>query len=61
MQFGMDERGKERLKLCADFVRDKKAVEGHRSPKRWRVTNDERTLRSVLECASPLALWQDVL
>jgi hypothetical protein len=30
-------------------------------PKRWRVTDDKRTVRSVLECASPLALWQNVL
>jgi len=34
-----------------------KAVEDHRSPKRWRVHEDTRNPRSVLECASPLALW----
>jgi len=34
-----------------------KAVEGHRSPKREAFTDGSRTARSVLECASPLALW----
>ena len=34
-----------------------KAVEGHRSPRRWRVHGDARLARSVLECASPMALW----
>jgi hypothetical protein len=36
-QFGVDERGNVDMKLCAGFVRDEKAVEGHRSPRRWRV------------------------
>jgi hypothetical protein len=34
-----------------------KAVEGHRSPRRWRIQADTRISRSVLECASPVALW----
>jgi len=34
-----------------------KAVEGHRSPRRWRVGRWLPNARSVLECASPLALW----
>jgi len=38
------------------FGRDEKAVEGHRTPKRWRDTDDHRTARSVLECAGPPAL-----
>jgi hypothetical protein len=37
--------------------RGRKAVEGHRSPRRWRVHGDARIARSVLEYASPLALW----
>jgi len=36
-RFGVDERGNGRLKLRAGFMRDEKAVEGHRTPKRWRV------------------------
>ena len=36
----------------------RKAAEGRRSPKRPALTNDRRTARSVLECASPLALWE---
>lgn len=35
-----------------------KAVEGHRSPSRWRVHGVARRSRSVLECASPLAFWE---
>ena len=34
-----------------------KAAEGRRSPRRWRVGRAARMARSVLECASPLALW----
>ena len=34
----------------------KKAVEGHRSPRREAFAYDLRIARSVLECASPLAL-----
>jgi len=34
-----------------------KAVEDHRSQKRWRVHENTRNPRSVLECASPLAPW----
>jgi hypothetical protein len=30
------------------------------APRRWRDDDDERTARSVLECASPLALWAEV-
>jgi len=56
-QFGVDERGKGRLKLRAYFACRGKAVEGHRTPKRLRDTEGHRTARSVLECASPLALW----
>jgi hypothetical protein len=33
-----------------------KAAEGRRSPKRWRAAPEVRRTRSVLECASPLAL-----
>jgi hypothetical protein len=33
-----------------------RAVEGHRSPRREALADDSRTARSVLECASPLAL-----
>jgi hypothetical protein len=36
-RFWVDERGNVDLKLCAGFVRDEKAVEGHRTPRRWRV------------------------
>jgi len=36
-----------------------KAVEGHRTPRRWRDHDDARLARSVLECASPLALGAD--
>jgi hypothetical protein len=35
-----------------------KAAEGWRSPRREAFTDDTRTARSVLECASPLALWE---
>jgi len=34
-----------------------KAAEGRYSPRRWRVGRAARMARSVLECASPLALW----
>jgi hypothetical protein len=33
------------------------AVEGYRSPGREALTHDLRIARSVLDCASPLALW----
>ena len=33
-----------------------KAVEGNRAPRRWRVDRCVRCARSVMECASPLAL-----
>jgi hypothetical protein len=58
-QFGVDEWGKGCLKLWAGFMRHEK---------RWRATAvqdagalpiDYRTARSVLECASPLALWRE--
>jgi hypothetical protein len=39
------------------LVRDGRAVEGHRTPRRWRVDRYPPNARSVLECASPLALW----
>jgi hypothetical protein len=35
------------------------AAEGRRTPRREAFTDDLRTARSVLECASPLALWED--
>jgi hypothetical protein len=35
-----------------------KAAEGRRSPRREAFTGDLRIARSVLECASPLALWK---
>jgi hypothetical protein len=39
--------------------RDQRASLLHfRSPRRWRVGGDARMARSVLECASPLALWE---
>ena len=34
----------------------RKAVEGHRTPRRWRVCTRARAARSVLDCACPLAL-----
>jgi len=34
-----------------------KAAEGRRSPRRWRVDRGFPQARSVLDCASPLALW----
>jgi hypothetical protein len=34
-----------------------KAAEGRRTPRRWRAAPNARRTRSVLECASPLALW----
>jgi hypothetical protein len=37
-----------------------KAAEGRRTPRRWRVHDVFRISRSVLDCASPLALWKDV-
>jgi hypothetical protein len=58
-QLGLEERGKGRLNLDAGFVCVEKAVEGHRSPRRWRVADAHRTAQSVLECASPLALWRE--
>lgn len=36
-----------------------KAVEGWRNPRRWRAGDDARNSRSVLDCASPLALWRN--
>jgi hypothetical protein len=37
----------------------KKAVEGHRTPRREAFADDSQTARSVLDCASPLALWPE--
>ena len=37
----------------------KKAVEGHRTPRREAFADDSRTAQSVLDCASPLALWPE--
>jgi len=34
-----------------------KAVEGYRTPRRYRVVRDVTSFRQVLDCASPLALW----
>jgi hypothetical protein len=34
-----------------------KAAEGRRSPRRKAFAHDSRTARSVLDCASPLALY----
>jgi hypothetical protein len=38
--------------------RSGKAVEGHRTPKRWRGDDNARPARSVMECASRLALCE---
>jgi hypothetical protein len=34
-----------------------KAVEGHRTPRRWRESRYAEPTRNVLDCASPLALF----
>ena len=39
------------------MIRQKKAAEDRRTPKRWRAERSARRTRSVWECASPLALW----
>jgi hypothetical protein len=45
------------MKVCAIRVKvPGRAAEGHRSPRREAFACDSRIARSVLECASPLAL-----
>jgi hypothetical protein len=60
-RFGVDEWGKGRLNFCAGFVRGEKRWRATALQDAGALTEDHRIARSVLECASPLALWTGVL